>query len=327
MPIGVVGIGAHVPPTIVTNDDIARWADVTPQWVGERTGIEERRYAPDGTATSDLAVPAAHQALAAVPEAAARLRALVVGTCTPDSPQPSTAAVVQDRLGLGPVPAFDLNAVCSGFLYSMVVAERLLAGDRDGGYALVVGADMFSRIMNRRDRRTVSLFGDGAGAVLLGEVPEGYGLLASRLATHGEFREYVGVAAGGTRIPLDDRAVAAGDHLFRMDGRAVRDYAMDELPKLLEQTLGDCGMGVGDIDRFVFHQPNTRMLEALAERLGAPLDRFAMTAPHLGNTAAASVPLTLHAAHTERPFQRGERILLASIGGGMTVGAAVLVWY
>jgi 3-oxoacyl-(acyl-carrier-protein) synthase III len=328
MPVGILSIGSHVPDRIVTNRDISEWAGVTEEWVEQRTGVLERRYAETGSATSDLAVPAAREALDAVgPEARERIAALVVATCTPDVPQPATAAIVQHKLGLASLPAFDINAVCSGFLYGLTVAEGLLSSRYRGAYVLLVGADMFSSIMNRSDRRTVSLFGDGAGAVVLGEVPEGYGVQAVRLVADGEFHHYVGVRAGGTRMPLDEEARAAGDHLFHMDGRSVREYALTTLHKLTEETLGECGLGADQVDRFVFHQANTRLLEAFVAEAAIDPERVVYTAPHLGNTAAASIPLTLHAAHRARPLQRGERVLLASVGGGMTAGAALLTWY
>lgn len=327
MAIGVISVGAHLPERVVSNREIAAWANVTEQWVAERTGILERRYAADDEAASDLALPAAREALqAAGPEARERLAALIVATCTPDHPQPSTAAVLQAGLGLPALPAFDVNAVCSGFLYGLTIAKSMLDG-QPGQHALVVGADVFSRIMDRGDRKTVSLFGDGAGAVVLGPVPESYGIHASTLLANGELHDYVKVAAGGSRTPLDEQARAAGEHLFRMDGRAVREYAMTTLHKVVGETLAECGARIEDVDRFVFHQANTRLLESFASEAGIDPDKVALTAPSLGNTAAASVPLTLHHTHRDRPLERGERVLLASIGGGMTAAATLLTWY
>lgn len=327
MPVGVLALGAHVPENIVTNSDIGRWAGVTEDWVFERTGVLERRYASSGTTTSDMALAAARQVLEANPEAAEKICALVVATCTPDVPQPSTAAILQHKLGLKSIPSFDVNAVCSGFLYSLSIAESMLSGRFKGGYVLVVGADMFSTIMDRTDRKTVSLFGDGSGAVLVGEVPEGYGIESSQLVADGEYNHYVYVEAGGTRMQLDHRTRSEGRHLFRMDGRAVKDYALATLRKIVSDTLDECRLTLADIDRFVFHQANTRLLEAFARDVGVSMDRFVLTAPKFGNTAAASIPLTLHEANAQRPLQRGERLLLASIGGGMTAAATVLTWY
>ncbi|NJP51189.1 ketoacyl-ACP synthase III [Streptomyces sp. SBST2-5] len=328
MPVGVLSIGCHTPDTVIDNQQISAWTGMPESWVTERTGVLQRRYATPGTTTSDLAVPAAGEALDALgPEVRGRLGALIVATSTPDVPQPSTAAILQHKLGLSTLPAFDINAVCSGFLYGLAVAEGLLSAGRHGEHVLLVGADMFSTIMDRSDRRTVSLFGDGAGAVVLGKVPEGYGLQSLNLVTDGEFHHYVGVEAGGTRTPLDAEARAAGKQYFRMDGRAVRDYALAVMDKLTAQTLDDTGLALEDIDRFVFHQANTRLLETFVSDAGIDPARVAYTAPRLGNTVAASVPLTLHATHRERPLRRGDRVLLASVGGGMTAGAALLVWY
>ncbi|MHA6761712.1 3-oxoacyl-ACP synthase III family protein [Streptacidiphilus sp. PAMC 29251] len=328
MPVGILSIGSAVPDRVITNQQISAWSGAGEEWITERTGVLERRYAEPGTATSDLALPAARAALDGVgPEVAEGLSALIVATCTPDVPQPSTAAILQHKLGLHSIPSFDVNAVCSGFLFGLTVAEGLLGTRHLGGYVLLVGADKFSSIMDPTDRRTVSLFGDGAGAVVLGEVPEGYGIRATNLVTDGESHHLVGVEAGGTRTALDARARTAGEHLFRMDGRAVRDYAMSTLHKLVGRTLEDAAVDLADVDRFIFHQANTRLLEAFAAEAGIDPAKIQMTAPSLGNTAAASVPLTLHAAHRARPLERGERLLLASVGGGMTAGATLLTWY
>ncbi|MFI9646583.1 3-oxoacyl-ACP synthase III family protein [Streptomyces sp. NPDC052040] len=327
MAIGVISVGAHLPERVVTNREIAAWANVTEEWVAERTGILERRYAATGEATSDLALPAARAALReAGSQTRERLAALVVATCTPDHPQPSTAAIVQAGLGLPALPAFDVNAVCSGFLYALTLAKALLDG-QPGQHALVVGADVFSTLMDRGDRKTVSLFGDGAGAVVLGPVPESYGIHASTLLANGELHDYVKVEAGGSRTPLDERARAAGEHRFRMDGRAVREYAMTTLHKVVGQTLADCGARIEDVDRFVLHQANTRLLESFAAEAGIDPGKVALTAPSLGNTAAASIPLTLHHTHHAHPLERGERVLMASIGGGMTAAATLMTWY
>jgi 3-oxoacyl-(acyl-carrier-protein) synthase III len=298
-----------------------------PGWVDSRTGVLERRYAAPGTTTSDLALPAATEALNGHPAAWENVRAVIVATTTPDVPQPSTAAILQAKLGLSGVPCFDLNAVCSGFLFATTVAESMLRSRYRSGCVLVVGADMFSRIMDRSDRRTVSLFGDGAGAVVLGRVPAGYGLRTIELVTDGRHHDYVYVESGGTRRPTDEAGLRRGDHFFRMDGRAVREYAMRTLCRLTLDTLGSEGLAITDIDRFVFHQANIRLLEGYAEAVGAPVDRFEFTAPRFGNMAAASLPVTLHSAHQRRPFVRGDRILLATVGGGMTAGMGVLTWF
>ncbi|MGW2964722.1 3-oxoacyl-ACP synthase III family protein [Streptomyces sp. NPDC001220] len=330
MGFGFLGLGGHVPPLVIDNAQVAEWTGAEENWIVERTGILERRYREPGTVTSDLALHAAREALGALPEAVARLGVMVVATSTPDQPQPSTGAILQNKLGLSGVPAFDVNAVCSGFLYALAVADSMLSArlaGEGGDHALVVGADMYSSLMNRSDRRTVSLFGDGAGAVLLGPVPDGYGVLGWRLVAHGEHRELVEVPAGGTRTPLDARSREAGEHLFRMRGREVRDYALGVLPKVVGEALDSAGIRLADVDRFILHQANTRLVEACTRELGVDPDRVPLTAPQFGNTATASIPLTLRAENELRPFRRGERLVLAGVGGGMTAGAVVVRWY
>ncbi|MGW8725581.1 3-oxoacyl-ACP synthase III family protein [Streptomyces sp. NPDC055808] len=326
-PIGIVGLGSYVPPDVVDNAQVAAWSGAEPEWIEERTGIRERHYVTPGTTTSQLAHPAAAAALRGDPDLAENLGVLIVATSTPDQPQPSTAVILQQALGLTNVPAFDVNAVCSGFLYALAVAESLLSHRMAGRHGLVVGADIYSSLMDRTDRRTLSLFGDGAGAVLLGPVPHGYGLRGLDLQAHGEYRDFVEVIAGGTRRPADEAARAAGDHLFRMQGRPVRDYALRTFPKVIANALDQAGLGLHDVDRFILHQANTRLVEACVAELGVDPAKVPLTAPVFGNTAAASIPLTLDSEHRRRPFTRGEHVVLAGVGGGMTAGAAVVTWY
>jgi len=328
MPVGVLGLGSYIPDRVVGNAEIGAWSSVTADWIAQRTGVAERRYAPDDSVTSDLAVHAAEQALGGRPGVRERLVALVFATCTPDVPQPATAAILQHKLGITTTPAFDVDAVCSGFLFSIAVADGLLSRrDRLGDHALVVGADMISRIVDRSDPRIVSLFGDGAGAMLLGFVPDGYGFLATRMITEGSLHGIVGVDAGGTRQPIDAAALERGDHLVHMDGRAVRDWVVPTLRNLVQATLDDNRLKVDDIDRFVFHQANGRMLEKFASDLGIAPDRMPSTVARYGNTGCASLPITLHDSHLRKPLRRGERILLAAAGAGLTAAATVLVWY
>lgn len=326
--IGILRTGGHVPPVVIDNAAIAEWSGVDEEWIRSRTGVFERRYGENGTAASDLAYAACLDLLGADPAGWPRISGIIVATSTGDQPQPATAAILQDKLGLYGVPAFDVNAVCAGYLFALNTAAGLLDRglDRDGA-VLVVGVDMYSRILDRRDVRTVSLFGDGAGATLVGVVPEGYGITASRLTTDGRLHPLVGVRGGGSARPLDPGAWEAGEQFFRMDGRAVRDYVVSALPKLIEQVLGECGLAPRDLDRVVFHQANMRMIEAFIDALGVDCARVPVTAPRYGNTGAASIPITLHEAHLERPLRRGETILLAGVGGGISSGATVVKWY
>lgn len=327
MPVGIVGLGAYAPPRIVDNAQINAWTGAPQDWIAERTGVHTRHYADPGVTTSALAARAAEELFANSPYSREGVGLTVLATSTPDQPQPSTAVRMQRLLGMHSTPAFDVNAVCSGFVYALSVAESMVRAAPEDGTALVVGADMYSTIMDRADRRTVSLFGDGAAAVLLGEVPDGYGIHATRLYADGDGEDLVEVAAGGTRETADTAAREAGRHYFRMNGRAVRDYALQIIPKVVSDVLSTARLDIDDIDRVVIHQGNTRLVETVARELGADMSRVPLTAPYYGNTGAASIPFTLRHAHHQRPLERGERILLAAVGGGMTAGAAVLTWY
>ncbi|MGW4091786.1 3-oxoacyl-ACP synthase III family protein [Nocardia sp. NPDC004750] len=324
MTVGILDVDYHVPPTEVSNDTISAWADTTPEWIVDRTGIRTRRYAHTTDPTSTLAVAAARRLL---DRHQADPSAIIVATSTPDHPLPATAAIVQGILGFRDIPAFDVNAVCTGFLYALRLASALVHDDPRRRPVLVIAADKYSTIMDRSDRRTVALFGDGAAAALVGPVPDGSGLLAQQLVTHGALHDTVKVPAGGSRQPIDARALEQGDQYFKMNGRGARDYALNTLPALVDDVLREADLGVGDIDRFVFHQANLRLVEELAIKIGADPDRVPVTVDRFGNTGAASVPVTLAHSHRERPIAHGENILLAGVGGGLTGGAAVLRWH
>jgi 3-oxoacyl-(acyl-carrier-protein) synthase III len=327
MAIGIHALGSHVPDLVIDNETIAQATGATKERILQRTGIVERRHAPRDVLTSDLATLAADSLLADYPRAFASLGTLLVATSTPDQPQPATAAAVQDKLGLGPVMTFDLNSVCSGFLAGLITGEALAARSGPGNDVLLIGADKYSVILDRTDYRTAALFGDASGAVVLGKVPDRYGLRARRLWTHGEHRRLVQVVGGGSARPLDAAGLARGDDRFRMQGRLVREYALTHVPEVVRAVLHEAGMQVTDVDRWIFHQGNVRMVDDLADALGIDPDRVPKTAQWCGNTGAASLPVTLVYAQAKRPFQRGEVVMFVVIGGGMTVGAVLLIWY
>lgn len=327
MAVGISRLGSHLPNQIVTNAEISAWSEVPLKWVEDRTGITQRRYADPEATTSDMAARAVVKMLGPDRHCWPAIDAVIVATSTGDQPQPATAAILQDRLDLPRTLAFDINAVCCGFLFALEVAQRLVAGNSRINTALVAATDLYSRIMDRTDRTTVSLFGDGAAAALVEPVPDGFGLQAVRLVTDGDLHSLVQVPAGGTAYPLTPQAWANKGHLFRMNGHAVRDYVLTTLPEVINDALDDCGLTLDAIDRVVFHQANTRLLQQCIEKLGIDPSRVPMTAPKYGNTGAASIPITLHDSHFRHPLQRGEHILLAGIGGGMTAGAAVLTWH
>lgn len=319
--VGVLGCGSYLPPQEVPNAEIAPAAGVTPDWIEQRTAIVSRRRSHTDEATSDLAVRAAEAALRDAGADPAQVSVVIVATSTPDSPQPPTACLVQHRLGIPAAVAFDVNAVCSGFVYALDTARRMIA---DGGLALVIGADVYSRILDPADRRTAVLFGDGAGAVVLGPVPDGRGVLGVRLTSYGALHDLIGVPAGGSRIPPSKDSLAAGLHYFRMNGRAVREFVEREVPAAVRDFCAGHGVAVDAIGHFVPHQANGRLIAGLADALGLPADRLHHTVQRYGNTGAASVPVTLAAGRNR--IAAGDTVLLAAFGGGMTMGLALIRW-
>ncbi|QEU89620.1 beta-ketoacyl-ACP synthase 3 [Streptomyces kanamyceticus] len=325
---GIRGTGSFLPVDKVSNGLVAERAGVTAEWIVRKTGIRERRYAADHEATSDLAVAAARAALADADVTAGQLGWIVVATSTPDHPQPATASLVQHRIGAVGAAAFDINAVCSGFVFALVTVARLLAADPAGAprFGLVVGADVYSRIIDPSDRRTAVLFGDGAGAVVLGPVRAGHGIIGSDLATFGRHHDMIKVPAGGSRLPASEKTLASGDHFFQMQGRAVREFVTDELPAAIDRLLLTCGTDPAAVDHFVPHQANGAMLADVLPRLGLPRARAHLTVAEHANTGAASVPLALDTARREGSFGDGDTLLLAAFGGGMSIGATLIRW-
>ncbi|HEY1969684.1 MAG TPA: ketoacyl-ACP synthase III [Pseudonocardia sp.] len=321
-PVGVLGTGSYLPARVVGNDEVGRAAGVDADWIERKTGIRTRHHAADHEATSDLAAHAATAALDAAGIRADQLSYLVVATSTPDQPQPATACFVQDLIGARHSAAFDLNAVCSGFLFGLATTGRLLGG---AGYGLVVGADIYSRILDPADRRTAILFGDGAGAAVLGPVPTGQGVLDVVLRSDGGNRELIGVPGGGSRRPASAETLASGAHHFQMIGRAVRDYVSSNVPPMLTELMTSTGLSEGRVDHFVPHQANGVMIADLADRMALGR-QLRTTVRDCANTGAASVPITLD--HTVRGIgiRPGQTVLLTAFGGGMSMAAAMLRW-
>jgi 3-oxoacyl-[acyl-carrier-protein] synthase-3 len=325
-PIGILATGSYLPDQVVGNDEIGRGAGVTDEWIVRKTGIRERRRAGDDQATSDLAAIAAARALEQAGVPADQVAYIVVATSTPDQPQPATASFVQDRIGATNAAAFDVNAVCSGFVYGLSIAERMLRAEPDGRYALVVGADIYSRILDYSDRRTAILFGDGAGAALLGAAPSGEGVVSTRLVTRGDQHQLIHVAAGGSRMPATAHTVADGSHFFRMDGRGVRGFVQENVPVLVRELLDEAGVRPEEVRHFIPHQANGVMLGEVWPRLGLVNARQHLTVETYGNTGSASVPVTLDAAHRAGALAEGDLVLMAGFGGGMAIGASLTRW-
>ncbi|TGB13354.1 ketoacyl-ACP synthase III [Streptomyces sp. MZ04] len=322
--VRILGTGAYVPQRIVSNDEVGAPAGVDDAWITRKTAIRERRWAELDEATSDLATAAAREAMKAAGITAEQLSVIAVATSTPDRPQPPTAAYVQQNLGASGAAAFDVNAVCSGTVFALSAVGSVIL--RRGGYALVIGADVYSRILNPADRKTVILFGDGAGAMVLGPTTSGPVVRHVALQTFGELSDLIQVPAGGSRQPLDQAGLDAGLQYFAMDGREVRRFVVEQLPQLVKGFLHEAGVEATDIDHFIPHQANGVMLDELFTDLGLPHATMHRTVTQYGNTGAASIPITLDAAVRADGIRPGELILMAGFGGGMAASFALVEW-
>ncbi|MET0495993.1 MAG: ketoacyl-ACP synthase III [Actinoplanes sp.] len=324
---GILGTGSYVPEHEVTNEALVqRVTDTTADWISTRTLIGARRFAAPDEATSDLAAKAARAALDRAGIPAGRVDYLIVSTSTGDSPQPPTASLVQHLIGADRAAAFDINVVCAGFVFALSLANSLIATKPDA-IVLIVAADVYSRILDFGDRRTAILFGDGAGAAVIGAVPAPYGLVDVELVTRGDERELIYVKAGGSRLPASAATVADGDHFFRMNGRGVRDFVVAAVPPVLDTLLTRAGVPAAELDHFVPHQANGVMIGELVEAAGLQLARTHLVLERYGNTGSASVAVALDEAARAGDLKDGQTVLLAGFGGGMSVGAAVLRWY
>jgi 3-oxoacyl-[acyl-carrier-protein] synthase-3 len=317
----ITGTGSYLPPKRVTNAELAaqlaaNGVETSDDWIVERTGIRARHFAEPHVGSSDLGVQAARQALESAGRKASEIDLIIVATSTPDMVFPSTATILQNKLGIAGCPAFDVQAVCSGFVYALTVADAMI---RTGTArcALVIGAEVFSRILDFKDRTTCVLFGDGAGAVVL-EASETPGILASDLHADGKHLEILcvpGTVSGGK---------VHGNPLLRMDGQAVFKLAVGVLEEAARATLAKAGKTAADVDWLVPHQANIRIMQGTARRLKLPMDKLVVTVDQHGNTSAASIPLALDAAVRQGKIRKGDTLMLEGVGGGFTWGAVLL---
>jgi len=324
--VGILGTGSYLPERVVTNAELAtfvRGAD--PDWAVRKTLIEQRRFAADHEATSDLAIKAAENALANARMSADRIDYLILATSTGDSPQPPTSSLVQNAIGATRAACFDINVVCAGFVFGLQLARSLVIAN-PGAVVLVVAADIYSRILDFDDRRTSVLFGDGAGAAVIGAVAEPYGVLDVELVTRGDAHNLIYVEAGGSRRPASAETVADGGHWFRMDGRGVRDFVLDGVPPVLNDLLKRAGLTVEDVQHFVPHQANGMMLREVVELAGLRDAQTHVVLDRYGNTGSASIPIALDEAARSGALHDGDLVLLAGFGGGMAVGATLIRW-
>ena len=318
----VRGVGAALPARRMTNEDMAKLVDTTDDWIVERTGIKARHIAADNEFTSDLGAAAAKQALVRAGIDPLEIDLIICATATPDRTFPATAVKIQAMLGVSKGAAFDIQAVCSGFVYALTLADSLLKTGQ-ATRALVIGAETFSRILDWTDRGTCVLFGDGAGAVVLDAVPmhgarEERGILATKIRSDGRYEDllYVDGGPGSTKTT----------GFLRMNGREVFRHAVQKISGVIEETLVASGYAADEIDLFIPHQANRRILDGVAKKLGVSPDKIVMTLDEHGNTSAASIPLALNAAFEQHRIKEGDLIMMEAMGGGFTWGAVLLRW-
>lgn len=319
----IEGLGTYLPERVVTNAELAAKVDTSDEWIVERTGIRQRHIAADGEFTSHLATEAARRALDDAGMPATDIDLIILATSTPDNTFPATATAVQAALGITGGAAFDVQAVCSGFVYALSTANAFIASGQATN-VLVIGAETFSRILDWQDRGTCVLFGDGAGAVVLSaqEVDENdkddQGILACRLRSDGRYKDKLYVDGG----PSSTQTVG----YLRMEGREVFKHAVTNIASVMQETLEQAGVSISDVDLFVPHQANIRILEGTARKIGLDLDKVVITVGQHGNTSAASVPLALGVAAEQGRLKKGDLVLLEAMGGGFTWGAVLLRW-
>ena len=317
------GIGSYVPARKVDNQELSQKVDTSDEWIRTRTGIKERRIAEDNENTSDLALEASRRAIADAEISTEQIDLVLVATITPDMAFPSTACLLQHKLGIPKVACFDLEAACSGFLYALDVADGMLSSGRYK-CALVVGAEKLSSIMDWGDRTTCVLFGDGAGAAVLSKEGQGAELLGFQCGADGSNPTLLHQPAGGSMLPASSETVETGEHFLKMNGREIFKSAVRVMERAATELLAKHGFDKSEVDHVIPHQANARIVESLSQRLEIPLDRFYCNLHKYGNTSAASIPLALDEAYKSSTFKKGDLGLLVAFGAGLTWSATLV---
>jgi 3-oxoacyl-[acyl-carrier-protein] synthase-3 len=326
-PFAVInGLGAYAPEQVVTNHDFAQRLDTSDQWIVERTGIRERRFAKPEETVASMAVPAVQTALSRAGLKIGDISHLIVGTATPDRLLPSTACHLQAMLGAEHASAFDISAACSGFIYGLTIAEGLIAAGQ-GEHVLVVGGEKLTHITDQNDRSTAILFGDGVGAAVVSKANgDGRGLLSSFIKADGRLAELLYIPAGGVMKPFNQEVLNDKTYLMRMAGREVFKHAVLTMAEACDEAIRRAGVSPDDIDLLVPHQANIRIIEATAKHAGMPLEKVMVTVDRYGNTSAASIPMALADAEASGRLTKGKTVLLVAFGAGFTWGSAVIKW-
>src|SRR5438874_2330432 len=321
----ISGVGSYVPSKILSNADLERMVETSDEWITTRTGIKERRIASDTEFTSDLATQAAQRAMQMAGITGAQIDLIIVATITPDMPFPSTACLVQQKIGAHRAAAFDLEAACSGFIYALEIAQQFIMS-RTYDTVLVIGAEKLSSIVDWEDRNTCVLFGDGAGAAVLQNRPHAHGLLTAVMGADGDKAELLFMPGGGSRCPATTESVASRTHFLRLEATATFKYAIQAMQTAATEAMRRCEIDITRIKCIIPHQANRRIIDAVGERLGAKPEQLFVNLHKYGNTSAASVAIALDEAVTSGILRRGDLILLIVFGAGLTWGAAVIEW-
>jgi 3-oxoacyl-[acyl-carrier-protein] synthase-3 len=319
----ILGTGSELPAKVVTNRDLEKMVDTSDEWITVRTGIKERRVLEEGKGNADMAFEAAKRALSDAGMEGKDLDAIIMGTVSPDYPFPSSACVLEDMLGARSAFSFDVSAACSGFLNAISVADLYIRAGKINN-ALVVGSDTLSRLLNWQDRMTCILFGDGAGAVVLGASENGSGILSTKLRTDGAYAKTLYVPAGGSLKPATPQTVRNNEHTITMNGKEVFKIAVRSMEEISRQALEEAGVTIEQVSLVVPHQANKRIIVALAERLGVPMERVMVNLEKYGNTSAASIPVALDEARKQGRIKAGDIVLINAFGAGFAWGASVI---
>lgn len=321
----IAGIGHYLPERILTNAEIEALVETSDEWIVSRTGIRERRIAAPEQASSDLGLEAAREAMADAGVGPDDLDLIIVGTATPDMLFPATACILQDRLGAKRAGAFDLSAACSSWVYGIAVAHGYVSSGM-AETVLVVGAETLSKITNWKDRSTCVLFGDSAGAAVIRPCEPGQGFLSFYLGADGAGGPLISLPGGGSRYPASYETIERGDHYLQMNGREVYKFAVRLIPKAIEEAASRAGVRLEDVDWFIPHQANIRIIDAAAERLGQPREKFFINVERFGNTSSASVPVALYEAVRGGKIRQGDLTVMVAFGGGLTWASTALRW-
>ena len=323
--VGVIGTGSYLPEQIVTNQDLAKKVDTSDEWIVSRTGIKERRFVKDSVSTSDLAYEAGKKAIEDAGLKVEDIDLIILATLTPDMILPSTACFVQEKLKAVNAAAFDVSAACSGFLYGLTIATQMINGGVNKN-VLVIGAEAMSKVLDMNDRNTCVLFGDGAGAVVMSEVKDGHGVLATDLGADGTGSMALNIPAGGSRNPATKITVKDKMHYLRMEGSSVFKFAVRAMTSSSKIVIDKANLTLDAIDYLVPHQANIRIIETSAKKMKLPMEKVKVNLDRYGNVSAGSIPIALDEAVKEGKITEGDHVVLVGFGGGLTWGSCLIKW-